>query len=72
VALAARPSGKLKAILQALVAFEIIFLMIPYTMGMISLELFQNICLYSISFAALYTAISAIDYIYAYRKYSFE
>ena len=65
VALAARFSGKMKAILQAVVAFLIILLMIPYTMGLMSLALFQQISLFSVAVAALYTAISIFDYVYA-------
>lgn len=65
VALAARFSGKVKAFTQAAVAILIIVLMIPYTMGLISLELFQQISLYAVSLAALYTAVSFCDYIYA-------
>lgn len=65
VALAARFSGKMKAILQATVAFLIILLMIPYSLGMISLELFQQVSLYSVSFAAFYTVVSVVDYVYA-------
>lgn len=65
VALAARFSGKMKAILQAAVAFLIVFLMIPYTTGLISLELFQQISLFAVSIAALYTIISIGDYVYA-------
>lgn len=65
VALAARFSGKIKAFMQAAVAILIIVLMIPYTMGLISLELFQQISLYAVSLAALYTAVSFCDYIYA-------
>jgi CDP-diacylglycerol--glycerol-3-phosphate 3-phosphatidyltransferase len=69
VALAARFSGKMKAILQAAVAFVIILLMIPYTTGMISLELFQQISLLAVSVAALYTLISIGDYVYANWPY---
>jgi CDP-diacylglycerol--glycerol-3-phosphate 3-phosphatidyltransferase len=69
VALAARSSGKVKAILQALVAFLIIGLMIPYTKGMMSLELFQKISLIATSIAAFYTALSIGDYIYANWSY---
>jgi len=65
VALAARFSGKMKAILQATVAFVIVVLMIPYTLGLLPLALFQQICLISVSIAALYTLISIGDYIYA-------
>ncbi len=65
VALAARFSGKMKAVLQATVAFLIILLMIPYSTGLISLALFQQISLFAVSIAALYTAISIGDYVYA-------
>lgn len=65
VALAARFSGKMKAVLQATVAFLIIFLMIPYTLGWISLNLFQQISLISVSIAAIYTFVSIGDYVYA-------
>ena len=61
VALAARFSGKMKAILQATVAFVIVVLMIPYTLGLLPLALFQQICLISVSIAALYTLISIGD-----------
>ena len=69
LALAARISGKLKAIIQACVAFLIVLLMIPYTAGYLSLETFQTISLYAISFAAIYTVASAFDYFYANRIY---
>jgi CDP-diacylglycerol--glycerol-3-phosphate 3-phosphatidyltransferase len=65
VALAARFSGKMKTVLQALVSFLVILFMIPYSMGLISLGTFQQICLVSVSLAAFYTAISIGDYIYA-------
>lgn len=65
VALAARFSGKMKAVMQAVVAFLIIFLMIPYSTGLLSLALFQQICLFAVSITALYTAISIGDYVYA-------
>jgi CDP-diacylglycerol--glycerol-3-phosphate 3-phosphatidyltransferase len=65
VALAARFSGKMKAILQAAVAFLIILLMIPYSIGLISLKVFQQISLFSVSVAALYTIVSVGDYVYA-------
>lgn len=65
VALAARFSGKLKAALQGAVSFLIILLMIPYTTGAISLELFQQISLFLTVVTAVYTALSVGDYIYA-------
>lgn len=69
VALAARISGKLKAVIQAAVAFLIIALMIPYTEGIISLALFQKVSLFATLFAALYTIASMADYLWANRRY---
>ena len=69
VALAARFSGKVKAVIQATVAFLIILLMIPYTLGVLSLEVFQQLSLFFACIAALYTVISVGDYIVANRLY---
>ena len=69
IALAARFSGKIKAALQATVCFMILLLMIPYTTGFISLELFQRLSLILVAIAALYTVLSVGDYIYANRIY---
>lgn len=69
VALAARFSGKVKAVIQATVAFLIILLMIPYTQGWLSLDLFRQLSLFFVSIAALYTVISVGDYVLANRIY---
>ncbi len=69
VALAARVSGKIKAVIQAAVLFLIILLMIPYSMGVLPLGLFQQICLFATALAAIYTVGSACDYLYANRLY---
>lgn len=69
VALAARVSGKIKAIIQAAACLTIIVLMIPYTMGFLSLVLFQQISVFVVWIAALYTALSFGDYILANRIY---
>ena len=69
LALAARFSGKVKAVVQGCVLFLIILLMIPYSMHLISLELLQQVSFIAVSVAALYTAISAVDYFYANRFY---
>lgn len=69
VALAARLSGKMKAVAQACVAFLIVLLMIPYTMGHLSLFHLQKISLGAASIVAFYTLISAWDYFYANRHY---
>jgi len=69
VALAARVSGKVKAIMQAVAAFGIVLLMIPYTEGVLSEELLQFISLTTISVVAAYTALSTIDYCYSNWMY---
>lgn len=69
VALAARFSGKMKAIMQAVAAFIIIGLMIPYTHGLISLSLFQQVSFIAVGITALYTAVSVADYVYANWTY---
>jgi CDP-diacylglycerol--glycerol-3-phosphate 3-phosphatidyltransferase len=69
VALAARWSGKLKAVMQASVAFVIILLMIPYTLGWISLAIFQQVSLVAAGMAAFYTILSMGDYVFANRMH---
>ncbi|HSW73259.1 MAG TPA: CDP-alcohol phosphatidyltransferase family protein [Chlamydiales bacterium] len=68
-ALAARKSGKLKAVILASISFLILLLMIPYTMGYLSLESLRLISLISVSLAAVYTVFTAVDYFYANRSY---
>jgi CDP-diacylglycerol--glycerol-3-phosphate 3-phosphatidyltransferase len=67
VALAARLSGKIKAVIQAVVAFFIILLMIPYTAGFLPLDLFRQLSLFATAIAAVYTVASVGDYVYANR-----
>ena len=69
IALAARPSGKLKAIVQAFVSFLIVALMIPVTRGWLAVEVLQQVALVSVSIAAGYAVLSAIDYLYANRHF---
>lgn len=68
-ALAARKSGKTKAFIQASVNIFIVILMIPYTLGHLSLDLLRWISLLAISFAAFFSALTAVEYIYANRYY---
>lgn len=68
-ALAARLSGKVKAILQALAAFLILFFMLLHLHGVISLSALQNSSLIVSAAAALYTIFSACDYFYANRLF---
>lgn len=68
-ALAARSSGKIKAVIQAGCAFVILLLMIPYTMGFISYEVLRGISIAAVSIAAIYALYSGIEYIWANRAY---
>lgn len=69
VALAARLSGKIKAAMQAMTAFFILILMIPYSWGCLSAECLRVISLYSVIAAAVYTVYSGLEYVYANRNY---
>lgn len=68
-ALAARPSGKLKAAIQAIAAFMVILLLIPYSLGYLSMETLHLTSTIIVSIAAIYTLFSGVDYIYANRHY---
>lgn len=68
-ALAARTSGKIKAVFQAIIAFIILFLMIPHSLGTLSTAMLQKISTWLVSLAAIYTVFSAADYIYINRHY---
>ncbi len=64
-ALAARASGKAKAVIQALAAFIILLCMIPYSLGQLELETLQSVAATAVGTAAIYTLFSGADYIYA-------
>lgn len=68
-ALAARPSGKIKAIVQAVAAFIIILLLIPYSQGALSESTLHQASTVIVSIASIYTFFSGIDYVYANRSY---
>ena len=68
-ALAARPSGKIKAIVQGTVAILILIFMIPQSLGYISLHTLQWIAIWLVAVAGLYTVLSAVDYVYANRDH---
>ncbi len=61
-ALAARMSGKIKAILQAVAAFLILVLMIFYNVRWISLTTLRVSSLITVSLVAAYAVLSMIDY----------
>lgn len=68
-ALAARPSGKTKAVIQAIVIIAIILLMIPHSLTHISDATLQISSACLVGIAGLYTLYSGADYILANRKY---
>jgi CDP-diacylglycerol--glycerol-3-phosphate 3-phosphatidyltransferase len=69
VALGARLSGKIKAVLQAVTTLFILVLMIPYTLGVLDLKLFRLISFLSVLCTCVYTLYSGIEYIHANRSY---
>lgn len=68
-ALAARKSGKLKAILQAVVAFFISILFAFYVEEKISKELLQSLSFWSTLAICLYTIYSGLEYLLANRGF---
>lgn len=66
-ALAARTSGKLKAVLLAAAAFSVLVAMVPYTKGWLSLGALQDISFAVVGVACVYTLLSGVEYIYANR-----
>lgn len=68
-ALAARISGKVKAVIQAICAFAVILLMIPHSLGMMTTSTLQTYSTWIVGFAAFYSFFSGIDYLYANREF---
>jgi CDP-diacylglycerol---glycerol-3-phosphate 3-phosphatidyltransferase len=68
-ALAARWSGKIKAVIQACATYAILFLMIPHSLGYLSTSELQNASAWIVGVAAVYTVFSVFDYIIANRYY---
>jgi CDP-diacylglycerol--glycerol-3-phosphate 3-phosphatidyltransferase len=68
-ALAARISGKIKAVIQAICAFLVLILMIPHSLGYITTETLHLASTWIVGFAAAYAFLSGIDYVYANREY---
>ena len=68
-ALAARPSGKVKALVQAIAIYLILLLMIPNTLGYLSTYDYHLISLYIVACAALYTIYSGVDYFVAHSSH---
>lgn len=68
-ALAARPSGKIKAILLGLASLAILVFLYFYTEQQITLEQLQSYSYYCALAGALYGAASGIEYLYFNRRY---
>ena len=68
-ALAARTSGKIKAVIQAMAAFLVLGLMIPQSLGYLSTESLHFWATIAVSVAGVYTIYSCFDYIYANRQH---
>ena len=67
--LAARTSGKIKAVIQAIVAFIIVILMILHVNNFLSAETLSYVSTFLLSVAVIYTVYSGVDYIYSNREY---
>ena len=69
VALAARMSGKVKAVVQAVTIFVILFAMMFETMGLLSMREMRLISFYTVLVAALYTVFSGVEYLWVNRSF---
>lgn len=67
--LAARTSGKIKAVIQAVAAFAIILLMIPYSLKVLDREALTDYSTIVVTIAAVYAIYSGLDYLFANRAY---
>jgi len=68
-ALAARSTGKIKAILQAAAILIILFTMIPYSLGYISQNTLWLTAMITTAVAAAYALFAGVEYIWANRDY---
>ncbi len=68
-ALGARPSGKIKAVLQGISCFIIVLLLIPHSLGHLSNQALTAISSWCVVFTGLYALYSGIEYLYANRRH---
>ncbi len=68
-ALAARSTGKIKAVLQAVAIFVILFAMIPFSLGLITQHALRLIATITAAVAAAYALFAGVEYIWANRDY---
>lgn len=64
-ALAARSSGKIKAVIQAVGAITITLLLIPHSLGLLSTAMLRRASMWIAMVAALYALYSGAEYLYA-------
>ncbi len=67
-ALAARFSGKLKAVIQAIAIIFILLMIIPYSLGYMTLASLQITSAWVIGATAFYTILSGLEYLYIHRN----
>jgi len=67
--LAARTSGKVKAVVQAIAVITILLLMIPHSLGWIPTSTLQLVSMIVMSIAALFAVGSGVEYVYVNRRY---
>jgi CDP-diacylglycerol--glycerol-3-phosphate 3-phosphatidyltransferase len=68
-ALAARPSGKIKAVIQGVAAFFITILMIPHSLGKLSDTALFQLSTVALFLSAAYALYSGIEYVVANRRH---
>lgn len=69
ITLGARPSGKIKAVVQASTAFTIVLLLIWHANGTLSTEMLQSISTSVVAVAAIYSVYSGVEYALANWTY---
>jgi len=68
-ALAARSSGKIKAIIQATAAVIILLMMIFFAFDFVSQTVLRNSAIFVTSVAVIYAVYSGVEYLFANRDY---
>ena len=68
-ALAARKSGKIKALMQGFFGIFIVVSIILHQNGILSLFFIKKFSFYLVFIVSVYSIATAIDYIYANKKY---
>lgn len=68
-ALAARATGKIKAVIQAGSTFVIVILLIPYSLHAITQSTLRCSAIIFVSISAVYALFSGVEYVWANRTY---